>query len=166
MTNTNPMATALRYAEAKGRQDIDAALACCTGDFILEAPAAGTRAHGEEEVRQQLAGLFDALPDYRFITEGSALGENGEVVLWGRFRGTSRARLGRRKLRRRPVEVPASANFLTRDGLLCRETFYFDGLTLAAQAGGLPASWLGRLRRLAAPQLHEAASGPLSGAVR
>lgn len=89
MTNMNPMATALRYAEAKSRQDIDAALACCTGDFILEAPAAGTCAHDEEEARQQLAGLFHVLPDYTFITEGSALGEHGEVVLWGRFRGTS-----------------------------------------------------------------------------
>jgi hypothetical protein len=123
---------ALAYGRAKSRQDITAALACCTDDFVLETIAFGMRAAGRAEVEHDLGVFFHQFPDYRFTTTSHAESP-GVVVLSGHITMTWSGRLppgtllGRiLRMRRRRVELPAVAVLDVRDGLLARERFYFD----------------------------------------
>jgi hypothetical protein len=58
---------ALAYDRAKSRQDIAAALACCTDDFILETIPFQMRAAGRAEVGVDLRLFFEQFPDYAWI---------------------------------------------------------------------------------------------------
>jgi hypothetical protein len=147
---------ALRYGRAKSRQDIALALACCTGDFVLETPPFGTRACGRAQVEEDLRVFFEQFPDYEFTTAGVA--ENGDsVVLWGRVGMTWSGRIPsdvakwwERPLRlpRRRIEVPAVAVFEVSGGLLAREQFFFDMSEVTRQMGVPTAVVRSLLRRI------------------
>jgi hypothetical protein len=124
------------YAEAKSRQDIAAALSVCAPEFVLETIPFQTRAVGAEEVAHDLRAFFDAFPDYGFLTEG-AVSADGQVTVWGR------ARMTFGPLRRR-IDVPATAVYDIRDGLLARERFLFDMREFCRQLG-IPAFIVARL---------------------
>jgi hypothetical protein len=146
---------ALAYGRAKSRQDIAAALACCTDDFVLEPVPFGIRAAGRAEVEHDLGIFFHQFPDYRFSVTSSAESSDA-VVLWGHVTMTWSGRLPPGtwapldrvvRLRRRHIELPAVAVLDVRDGLLARERFFFDLPSMCRQMR-LP-QWLVRalLRR-------------------
>lgn len=150
---------ALAYGREKSRQDIDAALAWCTDDFVLETVAFDRTARGAAAAATDLAIFFELLPDYAFHPEGHARGD-GFVVLWGRATATWTGRLPRAarlprwmRMPPRAIDLPAVAVFDVRDGRLGRERFHFDLGTMSAQMR-LPV-WLVRrvLRRLDGPQV-------------
>jgi hypothetical protein len=130
---------ALAYGRAKSCQDIAAALACCTDDFVLEAIPFGTRAAGRTEVEYDLTVFFQQFPDYRFTTTSHAESADA-VVLWGHVTMTWSGRLPPNtflnkiiRLPRRRIELPAVSVFDIRDGLLARERFHFDMRELCRQ---------------------------------
>jgi hypothetical protein len=155
---------ARRYGRAKSRQDIAAALDCCTDDFVLEAPAFRTRSVGRVETEWDLGVFFELFPDYEFVCSGAASGE-GAVVLWGwacmTWSGRLPAALGLpRGLRLRParIELPAVSVFSIRDGLLTSERFHFDLSDFCAQLG-LPAFVLRALLGAIERRRHAAVHG-------
>lgn len=157
---------ALRYGRAKSRQDIAAALACCTEDFVLETIPFRTRASGRAEVEQDLRLFFEQFPDYEFIATGAAESASS-VTLWGRAAMTWSGRVPRglarpweRLLRmpRRRIEVQAVAVLDLRNGLICRERFFYDMRDFCRQLG-LPAWLVGSLLRRAERRRHELVGG-------
>ena len=80
--NPDALASALRYGKAKSRQDVVAAMACCTEDFVLETLPFQMRAAGAAQTARDLAVFFDIFPDYAFDCE-HALEGNGTVILSG-----------------------------------------------------------------------------------
>lgn len=115
-----------RYAEAKNRHDVDAALDVCTDDCFYESVALGARVEGREALHAFYTDLFSRLPDYFGRFDGVAYGDDSAVV-WGRFGGTAP---GGRK-----VEVPVTFVCTFRDGRIASDVGYFDAATLAEQSG-------------------------------
>jgi uncharacterized protein (TIGR02246 family) len=132
MNRDDIAAVLARYAEAKNRHDVDAALEVCTDDCFYASAGLGVRIEGREALRAFYTDLFERLPDYFGRFDGVAYGEDSAVV-WGHWGGTTPE--GRR------VEVPVTFVCTFRDGLLAGDVGYFDAATLAEQAG-LPLSAL------------------------
>lgn len=160
----DPEALVRSYGAAKSRQDVGAALRCCTDDFVLATTAWGTEARGRREAAFDLGVFFELFPDYEFAFE-SIVARGDRVVAVGRARWTWTGRLpsfvtGHRVLRRRAraVEVPAVAVFEVRDGLLARERFVFDGAAVSRQMG-VPSWLMSRVMRRVAKERHRVTGG-------
>jgi len=146
--------SAQTYGEAKSRQDIAGALEACTADFVIETVPFGTVARGRDEVAYDLGVFFEMFPDYEFHCEGTAVSNDGSVVVWGRACMTWSGRLpslvpGAQqlpRLARRRIDVPATAVYDVRDGLLARERFVFDMDAFCRQLG-MPTVVVRRLLR-------------------
>lgn len=156
------VASAHRYGEAKSRQDIATALSACTPDFVLETVPFGTIAKGRDEVAYDLAVFFELFPDYEFLCEGTAEGADGSVVVWGRACLTWTGRLPKVitgsslvRLPRRRIEVPATAVYDVRGGLLARERFVFDMNAFCRQLGLPTAIVLRMLRSVERRRIHD-----------
>ena len=122
------------YGYAKSEQDVGAALAVCSPDFVLATPSMGLAARGRDEVAAQLGVFFDVFPDYGFTGEGCAA-ENGAVAFWGRVHMTfARPFLGIAATGRK-IDMPAMSVFTQQGGALVSETFHLDLATLAEQMG-------------------------------
>ena len=147
------------YGHAKSEQDVGAALAVCSPDFVLDTPSMGLAAHGRDEVTAQLGVFFDVFPDYRFAGEGCAA-EKGAVAFWGRVHMTFvRPFLGIAATGRK-VDMPAVSVFTQRGGALGSETFFLDLATLAEQMGVPVDDMRARLAMLRpAEPLRQAAGG-------
>ncbi len=122
------------YAEAKNRHDVPAVLALCHPECSYESIGLPDRVQGHEALTSFYAQLFDLLPDYRGEFDGQAI--NGDTaVVWGRFSGTiSSAALGQQAIGCR-IDVPVTFICTFRDGLVYRDTGYFDASTVYRQAG-------------------------------
>ena len=121
-------------AEAKGRQDLPAAMKLLHRDIILEAPAFGTVARGLAENEQVLSAFFRSFPDYEVLLEGHA--NNDEtLVCWGRARMTMTGERYGVTPNGRRAEVPVFIEFAFKDGVIARECFFFDLSALCAQSG-------------------------------
>lgn len=162
----SPVELAKQYGRAKSRQDVEAALDCCTEDFVLDTVPYRTLATGRTEVAWDLRVFFELFPDYEFACAGSAEGE-GSVVLWGYARMTWSGRLPQAfgiplprgfRLPRRRIEVPAVAVLDVRDGLLSKERFYFDMKDFCRQLG-LPSTIVVALLRRMERRRHAAVHG-------
>lgn len=121
-------------AEAKGRQDVPAALALMHPEMVLETPAFATVAKGLAQNERALHRFFASFPDYRVDLAGHA--EHGAgLVCWGTARMTMTGdRFGVRPNGRR-AELPVFLEFAFRGGLIARERFFFDLSELCAQSG-------------------------------
>lgn len=121
-------------AEAKARQDVEAALTFVHPEMVLENPAFGSRAVGIEENRTALTRWFTAFPDYEVSLRGRA--SNGEVlVCWGDVRMTM---IGDRfgvVANGTRTELPVFISFTFRDDLIASELFFFDLSVLCSQSG-------------------------------
>ena len=113
------------YIDAKRRHDVDRIVELRTEDCFDESLPLGTRVEGREAVRAFFTAFFAAVPDYWAKFDGEAFGDDTAVV-WGRFGGTFNGR---------PVSVPVTFVCTFRDGKVVGDRYYFDGQTLAAQAG-------------------------------
>jgi steroid delta-isomerase-like uncharacterized protein len=122
------------YGHAKSEQDIGAALAVCSPDFVLDTPSLGTTARGREEVTLQLGLFFEIFPDYRFAGEGCAA-ENGSIAFWGRVHMTFAKPFLGIPATGRKIDMPAVSIFTQQGGALGSETFFLDLATLAEQMG-------------------------------
>jgi ketosteroid isomerase-like protein len=136
-----------RYAAAKSRQDIAAALACCTDDFVLETIPFGTRANGTAEAALQLGVFFAAFPDYRVTVDGQAAGPDA-VAAWGTVRATMRGPFGSFAPTGRAFALPFACVFPLRAGLLAGERFFFDLDAMCEQLGLSTSAVTAELRAL------------------
>jgi hypothetical protein len=124
------------YGAAKSRQDVGAALALCSEDFVLETVPLGLASRDRKEAEQQLALFFHAFPDYRVDLEGLAAGE-GVVACWGRASLTWRGPFAGQTPTGRSAELPFVSLFPAANGVLRGERFFFD-LSSLCDAIGLP----------------------------
>jgi hypothetical protein len=126
------IALARGYAGAKSEQDVGAALAVCSEDFVLETVPLRLVAGDRKETEQQLALFFTAFPDYRVTLEGVAAG-SGAVSVWGRARLTWRGPFAGLAPSGKGAELPVAAVFPAAAGELRGERFFFDLATLCEQ---------------------------------
>ena len=134
MATTSLTALAERYAAAKSAQDVAGALAVCADEFVLDAPAFGTRSQGRAETAAQLAMFFAAFPDYGVTVDGSLAGE-GTVACWGTATMTLAGEFLDIAPTGRTARIPFVSVFTGAGGRLTRETFYFDLAGLCTQLG-------------------------------
>jgi len=134
MTTTSLTVRAERYAAAKSAQDVAGALAVCADDFVLDAPAFGTRSQGKAEAAAQLRMFFAAFPDYGVTLDGSVAGDD-TVACWG----TATMTLGGTFLDIAPTgrtaRIPFVSVFTGAGGRLTSERFCFDLAALCTQLG-------------------------------
>ena len=134
MTTTPLSALAERYAAAKSAQDVAGALAVCSDDFVLDAPAFGTRSQGRAGTAAQLAMFFAAFPDYGVTVDGSLAGD-GTVACWGTATMTLAGGFLDIAPTGRTARIPFVSVFTGAAGRLTSETFYFDLAGLCTQLG-------------------------------
>ncbi len=125
-----------RYAAAKSRRDVAAALGVCHDDFVLDTVPFGIRAAGKPEVARQLEIFFATFPDYHVTLEGEAA-TGDAVAVWGTVRATMRGPFGSFAATGRAFALPFACVFPLRDGLLAGERFFFD-LNMMCEQLGLP----------------------------
>ena len=123
-----------RYAAAKSRQDVDAALALCDEDFVLETVPFGIHGRGKSEVAAQLQMFFTTFPDYEATLEGCVAG-GSVVATWGTIRATMRGPFGSFAPTGRAFALPFSCVFPLSEGLLAGERFFFDLNAMCEQLG-------------------------------
>jgi ketosteroid isomerase-like protein len=136
-----------RYAEAKCRQDTEAALQLCTQDFLLHTEAVHNTAVGKRNVGRLLDTFFGIFPDYHVTLDDSVLNGYG-YTCWGTLRMTMHKRLGPWPATHRTANLPFFCVFTIRDGLIASEHFFFDRGAMC-DALGLPAARFERLSKLA-----------------
>jgi hypothetical protein len=122
------------YGNAKSQQDIGAAFATCSEDFVLETVAMEIEARGRAEVEAQLEMFFTAFPDYGVTLDGLATGD-GAVTCWGRARMTWRGEFFGHAPTGRTAELPFFCVFPSSGGVLRGERFFFDLASLCDQIG-------------------------------
>ncbi len=135
------------YAEAKNRHDVPTVVGLCHPEGSYESVGLSDRVQGREALTTFYTKLFGLLPDYRGEFDGQAI--NGDTaVVWGRFSGTiSSPALGEEAIGRH-IDVPVTFVCTFRDGLVYRDTGYYDAATVYRQAG-LPVPQLGIYPRAA-----------------
>jgi len=133
------------YGAAKSHQDVEAALAVCHPEFVIDTVPFGIATRGREDTAAQLGLFFSVFPDYRALGEGIASGDDG-AAWWGRIALTFDGPLLGHPPTGKHAELPAVSIFTFRDGLLAREHFQFDLGTLCEQIG-LPADRLAETLR-------------------
>ena len=133
------------YGGAKSEQDIGAALALCSEDFVLDTVAFGIASADRKEAEQQLGVFFRAFPDYAVTLDGFATAE-GVVTSWGRARMRFAGELLGHAPTGRTAELPIFCLFEIANGSLRKERFFFDAATLCEQIG-LPVAELGESLR-------------------
>ena len=137
------------YAGAKSQQDVAAALAVCHEDFELESIGFGLAARGRKQSESHLELFFRIFPDYSVVLDGMA--ENDEVVSsWGRARLRFGGEMFGIQPTQRRAELPVACVFDFEGGLLRRERFYFDLVTLCEQIGAPLEPVAAALRRIRA----------------
>ena len=122
------------YGCAKSRQDVGAALALASEDFVVETVSLGLASRDRKEAEQQLAFLFHVFPDYQVSLEGMASGD-GVVAAWGRARLSWRGPFAGHAPTGRTAELPFVSVFPCAGGTLRGERFFFDLASLCEQIG-------------------------------
>ena len=122
------------YACAKSEQDIGAALALCSEDFVLETVPLGLAARDRKDAERQLELFFRAFPDYAIEADGIAA-ENGAVACWGAVRQTFRGAFLGNPPTGRSARLPFVSVFEARNARLVRERYFFDLASLCDQIG-------------------------------
>lgn len=137
MREMNPgrmFALAQALAEAKGRQDVQAAMKLLHPEMLLEAPAFGTRVQGHAQVEETLKRFFLTFPDYSISFENHA--HNGSaLVCWGTARMTMTGNRFGVRPNGRQAELPVFIEFGFKSDLIASELFFFDLSALCAQSG-------------------------------
>jgi steroid delta-isomerase-like uncharacterized protein len=131
-------ATALRYADAWNRHDVDAILALHTEDAVFENHTSGGHAVGKVEIRELIESVFSAFPDLQFETRRAYFTENVAVVEWtATATHQNPITWGSRTLP--PTGKRMSWNGMDvlplRDGLVARKDVYVDSISFLRQAG-------------------------------
>jgi hypothetical protein len=138
------------YGHSKSEQDVEAALALCHPDFVIDTVPFGLATRDGADTRAQLGLFFSVFPYYRAESEGIVSGHDGGAW-WGRVSMTFGGPLLGHAPTGRRAELPAFSVFEFRDGLLARERFMFDLPSLCAGIGLPLPDLLAALERLGPP---------------
>jgi len=132
-----PTRVATIIIEAYGRRDIEAVLAHCA-DNVVEDYVALRQYTGKEEARAFMVELFEAFPNFS-MEAGHQVANNRLVSTQWTARGTFTGKpfLGL-KATGKSVEVRGCDFMEIENGLMVRNTSYFDYATYARQVGALP----------------------------
>jgi steroid delta-isomerase-like uncharacterized protein len=126
-----------RYNDAWNAQNLDAIMAMHAPDMVFANHTAGESAQGEE-VRQHIAGIFEAWPDMTFATRRLYVREGLVVQEWTATATHTRA------MRRGELEAPPSGRLISWDGidaipfengLVKRKDVYSDSVSILRQVG-------------------------------
>ena len=89
-------------------------------------------APGTDAVRDLLAAVFDAFPDFAFVPHATHHADR-TVIVEGRITGTHRGEWAGIAGSGNPVDVPTCCLYHFEDDRLLSETVYFDHATMLAQ---------------------------------
>lgn len=129
----DPIETVRRYAEAKNRDDLDAAMDCWHPRGRFRAVPLDLEVDGREEVRFLFREILDSLQGYEGVLE-SIYGDGRRVTVRWRLTGTATGSLLGARATGRRLDVPAVSLFELSEGLVATEEMYFDLATVADQA--------------------------------
>ena len=134
----NPDNFVQRWLDTYTRGDLRAAMACYTHDVEFEDPIFGERIQGRDALESAFAGFFSSgVTRLRFI-RFSGGGSGGACEWeWHANWGANRTFLGFDVSLRQFVVRGVSA-LVFRDGLICRQTDYWDARNALRQIGALP----------------------------
>lgn len=127
-----------QYAQAKSRQDADAALRLCTPGFLLHTEPLQSTAAGLSNVNRLMKKFFRIFPDYTASLEGDASNDYG-YMCWGTATMTMRGSMGWWRATNRTARLPFYCLFKIEGERLSSEGFYFSQTEFCTQLG-LPAS--------------------------
>ena len=146
-TSDEPQALRLiieRYNDAWNRHDVDAIVALHAPEMVFENHTAGERSEGRD-VRDHIAGIFEAWPDIEFTTRRLYVRDDLVVQEWTATATHSR------ELRRGDLVAAPTGRRLEwegmdvipfENGLVKRKDVYSDSLAILRQAGLLGMSAL------------------------
>lgn len=100
LSRTEMQGMVVRYAEAKSRADVGAALALCHEDFEVSTVSFGVGARGRTAGALYFQAFFRAFPDYRVSLDGLAYGDD-TVACWG-----DGVHVDARRISRQPTDTP------------------------------------------------------------
>src|SRR5437588_10264047 len=134
---STPADVARAAFDAVSRKDLDGIVATGAPGYVEDFVAVG-EIHGHDAVRAFFRELFAAFPDFTMTFDRIVADDTAAVVQWhaagtftgGRFQGITPT--GRR------VEIRGVDVMEISDGLIQRNTIYYDGATFARQIGLLP----------------------------
>lgn len=121
-----------RLAEAKSRQDVEAALAIYHPDAVLESPSLDSRAQGGG-LADALEGWFAFAPDYSVRLDGHGL-DGDTLCSWGEISFTP-AFAGSGVPDGARATTPVFILFRFAEGRVHWESFHFDIASVARQCG-------------------------------
>ena len=123
--------------DAVNKHDVDAIVDLDAPD-VVEDVIAGETLHGKEGVRRYFEELFASLPDASVTVERVVTDDTTAVVTWrleGHFTGAAFQGV---EATGRPMDVRGVDVMEIKNGLIERNTIYYDGLGVARQMGLLP----------------------------
>ena len=121
-------------AEAKNRQDVEAALAVYHTDAILESPPFRARRAGTEQLRVGLNSFFEMVPDY--AVELPHLVADGDTLCgWGAISFTLSHTFNDAIPNGRRVSTPVFILSRFKERRVIWESFHFDLSDVAEQSG-------------------------------
>ncbi len=133
----SPAEVASKAFEAVAARDVDAIVGFWKPDGVQDWVAIGIR-RGHDEIRQMFEEIFAATPDFDIVVERVVGDDEAAVVQWrstGTFDGAPFLGIeptgGRIELR--GVDI-----MQIEDGLIARNTIYYDGAAFARAVGMLP----------------------------
>jgi len=123
--------------EALQAHDLDAVMANWSEDGVEDAVPIGIL-RGKDEIRENVRGLFAGAPDLQVTLENIVADEGRAVMQWrgaGTFTGEPFNGI---EPTGRHIELRFIELLEVEDGLVVRNTVYYDGASLARQIGMLP----------------------------
>lgn len=137
-TAATPRDVVLRYFDALGRRDIDAAAKHLDPDVIEDITSVGVL-RGREEVRKFLDGLMKAAPDMRTTVDRTIAEDDAIAVQW-RMSGTfdGGPLFNGVQPTGAHIELRGCDVIEVRDGLIVRNSAFQDGLEMARGLGMMP----------------------------
>ncbi|HEX6458410.1 MAG TPA: ester cyclase [Thermoleophilaceae bacterium] len=138
LTQPNAREVALASIEGVHKRDLDQIVAAGHPDHYVDDFVAIGEFHGKDGVRAFFAELFDAMPDFELTVEHVVADERTAAVKWrasGTFTGAPFQGI---RATGRPVQLRGVDFFEIEDGLIRRNTVFYDGATFARQIGMLP----------------------------
>jgi steroid delta-isomerase-like uncharacterized protein len=134
---TSHIEVAERLGDAWGSRDADGVAGIFQPAGIRQEWALpGAVLRGREEISRHVRRYMEAVPDCTLLIRGAFADEDRLTVEWT-FAGTQTGDLPGLPARGQPVELPGVSVCEVTDGLLVRESVYWDAATLLVAAGVL-----------------------------
>jgi steroid delta-isomerase-like uncharacterized protein len=129
---------ALASFEGARNRDLDAIVAPAHPDGYVDDFVAIGEFEGVDAVREFFAELFAAMPDFDLTIERVVADERTAVVKWNARATFTSAPFQGIQPTGRPVELRGVDFFEVEDGMIRRNTVFYDGASFARQIGMLP----------------------------